>query len=70
MLRKKLLPHGIEITTLWGFGYGLHREAREKLRQQLATYDAKLIPVIDRPRSKPKAPPKRRARTDQESLAG
>jgi DNA-binding winged helix-turn-helix (wHTH) protein len=47
-LRKKLLPHGIEIATLRGFGYGLRKESRVKICRRLAKYDAGLIPTTDR----------------------
>jgi hypothetical protein len=42
-LRKKLAPHGLEITTLRGFGYGLRKESREKICRRLAKYDAGLL---------------------------
>ena len=61
VLRKKLLPYGIEISTLRGFGYGLRKESRRKICQRLAKYDAELIPTSE-------GPPKRRARTDQLEL--
>jgi DNA-binding winged helix-turn-helix (wHTH) protein len=44
-LRKKLLLHGIEISTLRGFGYGLRKESRKKICTRLAKYDAGLIPT-------------------------
>src|SRR5262249_22458021 len=53
VLRKKLLPHGIEISTLRGFGYALRRESRRKICQRLSKYDAELIPTAP-------PPPKRR----------
>ena len=48
-LRKKLKPHGIEVATVWGTGYGLTADARDKLRKILAGYNA-----VD---SKPDTPP-------------
>jgi DNA-binding response OmpR family regulator len=43
-LRKKLKPHGIAITTIWGQGYALDREARDKIKQ-ITGHDAGLIPT-------------------------
>jgi len=39
-LRKKLAAHEIEITVLFRLGYGLRKQAREKICQRLAEYDA------------------------------
>jgi len=62
VLRKKLAVHNIEITALWKLGYGLCKEAREKIYRQLAKYDA----GFTTPPEGRAAPPKRRARVDQE----
>jgi len=49
VLRKKLAPHGIEIVTLRGFGYGLHKASRAKICRRLSKYDAALIPTTPLP---------------------
>jgi len=65
VLRKKLLPHNIEISTMRGFGYGLRKESRRKICQRLLEYDAELIPTTQSPKGQA-APPKRRARAEQQ----
>jgi hypothetical protein len=52
-MRKKLRSFGIEINTVWGHGYGLGEEARNKISRRLAEYDAGLIPTT--PLAEPKA---------------
>jgi DNA-binding winged helix-turn-helix (wHTH) protein len=61
VLRKKLLPYNIEISTIRGFGYSLRKESRRKICQRLSKYDAELIPTAP-------PPPKRRGRTAQQEL--
>jgi hypothetical protein len=39
-LRKDLLPHGIEISTLPKLGYALRQGSREKILRRLAEHDA------------------------------
>jgi hypothetical protein len=39
-LRKDLLPHGIEISTLSKLGYALRQGSREKILRRLAEHDA------------------------------
>jgi hypothetical protein len=53
-LRKKLAAHDIRITTVSSLGYGLDRDARDKIHQRLARYDAGEMPA--RPRAKNEAP--------------
>ena len=60
-MRKKLIVHNIEISTLRGFGYALRKESRDRICRRLAKYDAGLIPTTPRPRPgrarvKPEAP--------------
>jgi hypothetical protein len=64
-LRKKLAAYDIGITTLRKLGYGLRREAREKICRQLVEYDARFIATTPRRKTKLKAasPPKRRRQT-------
>jgi hypothetical protein len=45
-LRKKLAAHGVKIDTIFGRGYGLSEQSRQKIRRRLATHDAGLIPTI------------------------
>src|SRR5262249_25099731 len=45
-MRRKLAPHGIEIVTVHGLGFGLAEGARDKIHQQLAEYDSGLINVM------------------------
>jgi hypothetical protein len=40
-LRKKLTPHGIEITTAWNRGFRLARESRSRITKMLAAYNEK-----------------------------
>lgn len=39
-LRRKLALHGIGVTTIWGSGYALDEEARDKTRKLLAGHGA------------------------------
>src|SRR5262245_56566924 len=44
-LRTKLHPHGIEIATIHGGGYGLTADARMKIRDLLGRHDAEILPI-------------------------
>jgi DNA-binding winged helix-turn-helix (wHTH) protein len=68
VLRKKLLPRGIEIITLRGFGYGLRKESRKKICQQLSKYDAGLIPTTPPPEGRQTPPKCRATRTNRLEL--
>jgi hypothetical protein len=52
-LRRKLEPHGIGIVTVYGQGFRLDKNARDKTRRLLAEYDAGLIPTT--PSAEPQA---------------
>jgi hypothetical protein len=39
-LRKKLAAHDIRVTTISSLGYGLERDARDKIHKRLAKHDA------------------------------
>lgn len=41
-IRKKLKPHGISISTIWGQGYYLDAEARQRASDMIATFSAAL----------------------------
>jgi hypothetical protein len=43
MLRKKLEPHGIEITVLYKQGYALDRRARDKIYECLAEHGVTFV---------------------------
>src|SRR5262249_16160350 len=49
-LRKKLSRHGIKIDTIYGLGYRLHKDARDKIRQILAAYGEEIIDAVTPPR--------------------
>jgi DNA-binding winged helix-turn-helix (wHTH) protein len=42
-LRGKLKPHGIEIATVWGLGFRLAEDERDKIHKMIASYGAKVI---------------------------
>jgi hypothetical protein len=65
MMRKKLATYHGEITALHKLGYGLRKGSREKIYRLLAKHDAGFITATPPPEGQA-APPKRRARTDQE----
>jgi hypothetical protein len=56
-LRKKLAGHDIAIRTVHRVGYGLRKDSREKILQQLAGYDAGFAPQL----TPLELPPRRRA---------
>jgi len=41
-IRKKLKPHGIAINTVWGQGFYLTAEARQRANDMIATFNAAL----------------------------
>ena len=43
-LCKKLITHGIELVTLYKFGFELRQGDRDKIRELLAKYGARLKP--------------------------
>jgi hypothetical protein len=56
VLRKKLGAYDIELVTLRGLGWGLHKTSRAKICRRLAKYDAGLIPTSPRSKSKVSEP--------------
>jgi len=49
-LRKKLARHSIKIDTIWGLGYRLRQESRDKIRKILAEYGEEIISAVTPPR--------------------
>jgi hypothetical protein len=59
-LRRKLAPHSIKIATIWGLGFRLAEDSRDRIRKLLAAYGADIVaaatpPAADRKKAKPEA---------------
>jgi len=52
-LRKKLALHGIKIDTIWGQGFRLRENARDKIRKVLAEYGEEIVSAVTPPRPSP-----------------
>jgi DNA-binding response OmpR family regulator len=48
-LRQKLAPHDIEIKTVWGYGFRLPEDARDRVRRILAEYGEEIVAATTPP---------------------